>query len=477
MLRIGLAVLAALALAPASAQAAITLGGPNPASPVPESVGDVSLVVTRDCLLQLGTANVPVSLAFDTAVAADASTPTTSVALACTLLGSATATITVAIADDSAYEGDETFSVKLGTPSADTLATSEQAITITDNDTAPTISVGAAHVAEGTGTGTTNLDLPITLSKASGKATSVSYTLTAGTATADTYFTAAGGTVTVGPNLTSGVLRVPVKKDNLDEADETLTATIASPTNATLGTATATGTIDNDDVPVVTVGSAAGAEGTGLGATTFAFPLTLSNPSSRDVTVTYQTAPITSASVPAPRRAAADDYTAVAPRTVTFAAGELSKTVNVSVTRDAVFEQDEVFALVAGSGVGLGAITNDDTVVVTPPPPPSGPIGEPKAKIGAVTFKRPRTIRVPVTCPTTVSSCRTTVSVFAKKIRLGRKVVTLAAGQSSAVTLSVSAANAKRLKRAKRTKVRAYAVVIDAAGNSGSSSRAATLRY
>jgi hypothetical protein len=491
MLRIGLAAVAALALAPSTAQAAITLGGPNPASPVPESTGNVTLTVTRDCLLQLGTANVPVELVYGTATAADAATATMSVALNCTLLGTATANIVVAIADDAAFEGDEAFTVKLGTPTADTLGVNEQAITITDDDTAPSISIAAAHVAEGTGSGTTNLDLPITLSKAAGKATTVAYTLAAGTATPDTDFTATGGTITVGPGQSTGVLRVPVKKDNLDEPNETLTATLASPAGATLGTATATGTIDNDDAPHVAVGAVAAVEGTGPGTTTFAFPITLSNPSARDVTVPYQTVPVTSASVPLATRASADDYTAVGPATVTFAPGELSKTVNVSIVRDAVAEADEVFALLAGDAFGLAAIKNDDAAVVLPPPPPAAGGGstviEPKAAIGALKFKKPRTMTIPLTCPATVSTCRTTLTVFTvparrskvkslrKELRLGRRTVTIARGQSLSVTITLSAKNARLVKQGKRVKVRVYAVVTDADGNAGTSSKSAAI--
>ena len=58
------------------------------------------------------------------------------------------------------------------------------------------------------------------------------------------------GTLTIAANETTGILEVPTGIDADNEADETFTMTLSSvSTNATLGTATATGTITNDDAP------------------------------------------------------------------------------------------------------------------------------------------------------------------------------------------------------------------------------------
>jgi uncharacterized repeat protein (TIGR01451 family) len=57
-----------------------------------------------------------------------------------------------------------------------------------------------------------------------------------------------GGTVTIAAGSTTGTITVQVCGETLVEPDETLTVTLSTPTNAVLGTSTATGTIRNDDV-------------------------------------------------------------------------------------------------------------------------------------------------------------------------------------------------------------------------------------
>ncbi|MDB9539335.1 Calx-beta domain-containing protein, partial [Anabaenopsis arnoldii] len=59
------------------------------------------------------------------------------------------------------------------------------------------------------------------------------------------------GTVTFADGETSQVITVNVQGDTVVEANETFTVTLSNPSNATIITATATGTIENDDTPPV----------------------------------------------------------------------------------------------------------------------------------------------------------------------------------------------------------------------------------
>ena len=69
----------------------------------------------------------------------------------------------------------------------------------------------------------------------------------------------------------------------MDEADETFTLTLSSPTKATLDDATATGTITDDDAaPTVSVSDASASEGDAV-----EFTLSLSTASGQQVTVQY----------------------------------------------------------------------------------------------------------------------------------------------------------------------------------------------
>ncbi|CAB1069212.1 hypothetical protein D1AOALGA4SA_587, partial [Olavius algarvensis Delta 1 endosymbiont] len=58
----------------------------------------------------------------------------------------------------------------------------------------------------------------------------------------------ANGQVTIPANETSTDLTLQVQGDALVEGHETFTVTLSNPTVGTLGQATATGTIENDDV-------------------------------------------------------------------------------------------------------------------------------------------------------------------------------------------------------------------------------------
>ena len=79
----------------------------------------------------------------------------------------------------------------------------------------------------------------------------VGYATADGSASAGLDYTAASGTVTFTAGQTSQDIIVSVAGDATVEADETFTVTLSAPTGATLGTATSTVTIANDDVPVV----------------------------------------------------------------------------------------------------------------------------------------------------------------------------------------------------------------------------------
>ena len=132
---------------------------------------------------------------------------------------------------------------------------------IEDNDPAPTVSVGdATAVPEGDVASPdppNNMTFTVTLSAASGQAVTVPYTL-GGTATASTDYTAPNPrSVTIAAGQTQADVTIPVTGDEVDEANETITVTLGTPTNATVSTAegagVATGTITDDDTRGISV--------------------------------------------------------------------------------------------------------------------------------------------------------------------------------------------------------------------------------
>ena len=106
----------------------------------------------------------------------------------------------------------------------------------------PTVSVSDAEVSEDG----TWMEFKVSLSHPSREPVTVDYHTTGGTATSGTDFRAESRTLTFRPNREARRVSVLVHDDQEPEPDETLTLTLTNPTGATLGHATATGTIKDD---------------------------------------------------------------------------------------------------------------------------------------------------------------------------------------------------------------------------------------
>jgi hypothetical protein len=198
--------------------------------------------------------------------------------------------VPVTITDNALAEDDETFTLNLSNATGGIAIAEPTGIaTIQNDDADPTVSVAAAPVIEGD-LGTTTLTLPVTLSGPSGHEIDVDYATSDGTAAAGSDYTATSGTLVFAAGEMANEVHVTVSGDFQDEGNETLTVTLSAPFNADLGTASATGTITNDDAgPKLTVTDAVATEGkTGTTAMTFTVattPISLS-----DITVDYATA-------------------------------------------------------------------------------------------------------------------------------------------------------------------------------------------
>lgn len=273
--------------------------------------------------------------------------------------GATVQSIDIPISGDTTAEADETFGVALSAPSNAALGRANATGTIVNDDAGPVISIANVSQAEGTGSASV-FTFTVTLSAASEQTVAVSYATSDGTAVAGSDYVAATGTLTFAPGVTSQTFSVTVNGDATSEPTETFNVTLSSPVNATVGTATATGTIvDDDSAPVLTIGNVSQAEGNS-GSTIFSFPVNLSAPSGQTVTVDYATADGSAI--------AGSDYGATS-GTLTFAPGVTSQTVAVPVTGDVANEANETFTVtLSGSvnapiatGTGTGTIVNDDS--------------------------------------------------------------------------------------------------------------------
>jgi chitinase len=159
---------------------------------------------------------------------------------------------------------------------------------------------------------------------------------------------------------TTETVLVPVNGDGTAELDETFLVTLSGPSNADLGDADGVGTIVDDELlPVIDIDEPTVVEGQ-TGTAPISFSVTLSNPAAWAVTVDWSTAAGTAEG--------GTDYGA-ASGTVTFAALDISETVQITVNGDGTFERNETLALdlsnATGAPIGdlqgIATITNDDS--------------------------------------------------------------------------------------------------------------------
>ena len=164
--------------------------------------------------------------------------------------GSRTGTISVPVLDDEIDEPDESFTVTLSGATNATIADSQGAATITDNDEPPpaTPSLGIDDIS--IDEDEENARFTVTLSNAFNQPVTVDYATTDGTAEAGSDYTATTGTLTIGTGFLTGTIPISVLDDTDDEPDETFTVTLGNPVNATISDAEGLGTIvDNDEPP------------------------------------------------------------------------------------------------------------------------------------------------------------------------------------------------------------------------------------
>ena len=261
--------------------------------------------------------------------------------------GDTTETFTVSTLDDSHDEHREAFTVTI--KSADTnLATVSATAgyatgTINDDDDPPVASVADVSVAEDVASG--EAQIIVTLSQMSGKDISIGYSAVAGGASVDwhpvpdgvdpawvgTDFTKPepGSRVAIPAGDTTATITVAIIDDDIDEIFESFTVELFSPTNATVDSGASAAEViinDDDDAPVVSVtAGAAVTEGTDA-----TFTLTMSRPSSVNVTVQVSTSAPESGHEATP----GDDYAPLVDHSVLIPALSTTETFIVSTLDD-----------------------------------------------------------------------------------------------------------------------------------------------
>ena len=272
------------------------------------------------------------------------------------LAGQTTATIDVAVLDDSIIENTETVEVTLtGITSGDTdigiaaTPNNTAVINLADNEFNQTVSIAATG--DGSESGTDG-QFTVTLSNPSSTDTVITYNI-AGTADAGNDFTALTGSVTILAGQTTANIDVAVLDDSIIEATEsvvvTLTSITSSDSDISIGSVdTATVNIaDNEINQTVTIAATTnGSEfPSGSAVSNGLFTVTQSNVSSTDTVISYTIAGSATAG---------SDFAALSGN-VTILAGDTTATIDITVLEDSIIEATEFVE------INLTAITSGDT--------------------------------------------------------------------------------------------------------------------
>ena len=234
------------------------------------------------------------------------------------------------------------------------------------NPATTTVSIGDASGLEHADA-QAGLFVPVTLSAAAGSAVTVQYWTVAGTATSPADYSTWGTpasprSITIPAGSRQTTINVPVKPDVASEGNETFSVVLGSVTsaNASVGRGTGTATIVDSSAGSL-VSNVSVLEGSGNAPAAKAqFRVEFASVSNQPRTVSYSTANGTAV--------AGTDYTAAKPNSVTFSAGQTSKTVDVTIAGNDTYQGNRSFALnVTGAvaGTGTATILDDETAPVT----------------------------------------------------------------------------------------------------------------
>ena len=291
--------------------------------------------------------------------------------------GDTSRTIAVTVTGDRVDEPDETVVLTLSNAVNATFAGGVSTLTgtgtITDDDDTPvvTLVLSPDTVSENGGVST----VTATLDRASSETTTVTVSAAAVAPAVSGDFTLSTNTelsIAAGATTSTGAVTLTGVDNSLDAPDKTVTvsATAANSQGATAPADVTLTLTDDDGASSLSIDSPSVAEGDS-GTTTMTFTVTLAPASGHQVTVDWADAGTGTAT-------SGTDYTALTSGTLTFAPGDTSKTIEVTLAGDTVDEPDETvlvalsnpanaaFAGGVGTLTGTGTITDDDaTPVVT----------------------------------------------------------------------------------------------------------------
>ena len=301
-----------------------------------------------------------------------------------------TGTFDIDITGDADAEADETFEVTISSPVNATLVSPDTATGTILSDDATALTIESISVAENVGTA----NVRVSLASPGATAITVPFTITDGTAAADSEFTAPVATELVffgrdadgyqvgadGNRVNDGTsdvlftnadkvmtIDIPILDDNVDEDDKSFTIQLGDVANVEeLNNGLATITIvDNEAQPTVTIASVTAqnepSDTPPVTDATYDITVSLSHASEKGVTVGY--------TVSAGTAVATHDYVLnnTDTSTLTFDSSTTTQNISLTIKADNIDEEDETFSVdlttVNNAQFGAGA-DNPQTVTI-----------------------------------------------------------------------------------------------------------------
>ena len=271
--------------------------------------------------------------------------------------GDTSTTISIDTSDDSAYEGDESFSLIITNVTGATPSSLTASGSIIDNDAQPTIDFEQDYLSA---TEDASLNYKLQISKAS--ATNVSFDWSIHhilTSTSD-FTSALFGTQLIRAGDTSTTISIDTSDDSAYEGDESFSLIITNVTGATPSSLTASGSIiDNDAQPTIDF------EQDYLSATEDAslnYKLQISKVSATDVAFDWSIHHILTST---------SDFTGALFGTQLIRAGDTSTTISIDTSDDNIYEGNEDFSLniINVTGAAPSALVADGRIIDNDPQP------------------------------------------------------------------------------------------------------------
>lgn len=289
-------------------------------------------------------------------------------------VGQATKTLSIDPTGDATVEANETIVLGLTTGDGYTIGTQTPVTTtITNDDAEISVAVSPGRVTED---GSPNLIYTFTRAGSTAGSLTVNFSVDGSANRANDYapsgsttFTATTGTVSFSSGQTTKVVTINPTADTVIESDETVILTLAPAATYLIGSAnSATGTIANDDPRVTIAVSPASVIENGTANATYTFKRT--GPTTEPLTVNFDVGGTATFNTDY----AVTGATSINETTgsVTFLAGQASKTVVIDPTGDTLVESNETVILTLATGIdyvvatplaATATITNDDTEV------------------------------------------------------------------------------------------------------------------